>query len=97
MERNFQGFRMMQYGQGFGGVLRGMFRQVIPVQTKASEPSSPQPIVDPDQLGEGKKKRKRKRVYKAPKKKAKKAKSVKKLTGKSVIKKFQVPIPPYNF
>ena len=97
MERNLQGLRIMQYGQGFGGVLRGMFRQVIPVQTKASAPSSAQPIVDPDQIGEGKKKRKRKRVYKAPKKKAKKAKSVKKLSGKSVIKKFQVPIPPYNF
>ena len=99
MDNSLQALRLMQYGQGFGGVLRGMYRQIIPMQNKQIKPAPKASDHEPEQIGEGK--RKRKRVYKAssqpPKKKPKKGTRNKKSSLKTKIKKFQVPIPPYNF
>ena len=101
MDNSLQALRLMQYGQGFGGVLRGMYRQIIPMQNKQIQPAPKALDDEPEQIGEGKKKRKRTRVYKAssqpPKKKPKKGTSNKKSSLKTKIKKFQVPIPDYNF
>ncbi|KAF0143682.1 MAG: hypothetical protein FD143_3422 [Ignavibacteria bacterium] len=101
MDKTLQALRIMQYGQGFGGVLRGMYRQVIPVQAQVAEAPVVAPIVEADQIGEGKRKRKRKRVYKAPpqphKKKSRKRKGSKKSSRKSFLKKFQLPVQTYNF
>ena len=97
MDNSLQALRLMQYGQGFGGVLRGMYRQIKAIQNKKVESAPSAPVEELEQIGEGKKKGKRKRVYKAhsepAKKKAKKANGKK----KAKVKKFQVPIPPYNF
>ena len=100
MDKALQALRLMQYGQGFDGVLGGMYREVTPIQNTQIEAA---PVADHqiDQIGEGKKRRKRKRLYKAPakprKKKAKRRKGSKKASRKSKIKNFQVRIPPYNF
>ncbi|KAF0146330.1 MAG: hypothetical protein FD143_3340 [Ignavibacteria bacterium] len=100
MDKALQALRLMQYGQGFGGAWRGMYRQVTPIQTTQVE-AAPVAVPEDDQIGEGRKRRKRKRVYKGPahprKKKAKRRKGTKKGSRKSKIKRFQVPIPPYNF
>ena len=100
MDKALQALRLMQYGQCLGGVWRGMNRQVTPVQNTQFE-ADPVAVCELDQIGEGRKRRKRKRVSKAPahsrKKKAKRRKGTKKGSRKSKIKRFQVPIPSYNF
>ena len=86
---SFKGSRFIQYGHGFGDVLRSIYRHVMPVTIKGNEPAAEiveepaaaAPTPEP-QDGKGKaRKRKKKRkegltrttLYKEPIKKKKKA------------------------